>query len=96
LSNAIKYKSFERDPEVLIKTERVEDYLLLIVKDNGLGMDLKKESKIFSMFKRLHDHVEGTGVGLYLVKRIIDNSGGKVEVESEVGIGSTFKIYFKI
>jgi signal transduction histidine kinase len=47
------------------------------------------------MFKRFHDHVEGTGIGLYLVKRIITNAGGKVEVESQPEIGSTFKVYFK-
>jgi signal transduction histidine kinase len=47
------------------------------------------------MFKRVHDHVEGSGIGLYIVKRIIDNAGGKIEVESEVGKGTTFKVYFK-
>jgi PAS domain S-box-containing protein len=95
LSNAIKYRSPERKPEIFIITERVEDYCMLTVKDNGLGMKLDNKSKIFSMFKRLHDHVEGTGVGLYIVKRIVDNAGGKIEVESEVGKGSTFKVYFK-
>ncbi len=48
------------------------------------------------MFKRFHDHVEGTGIGLYIVKRIIDNAGGKIEIESEVGKGTTFKVYFKL
>lgn len=46
------------------------------------------------MFKRFHDHVEGTGIGLYIVKRIIDNAGGKIEVDSQAGVGTTFKIYF--
>lgn len=44
------------------------------------------------MFKRLHAHVEGSGVGLYIVKRIVDNVGGKIEVGSEIGKGSTFNI----
>ena len=48
------------------------------------------------MFKRLHQHVEGSGIGLFLVKRIAENADGKVEVESEVGKGSTFSIYLKI
>lgn len=96
LSNAIKYRSLEREPEVFIKTERFEDYVIMTIRDNGLGMNLSDKNKIFVMFKRLHNHVEGTGVGLYIVKRILDNIGGKIEVESAVGKGSTFKIYFKI
>ncbi|HEX8549120.1 MAG TPA: PAS domain-containing sensor histidine kinase [Cytophagaceae bacterium] len=95
LSNAIKYRSFDKKPEISITTDLVDDYILLIVKDNGLGMDLKKDNKIFTMFKRLHDHVEGTGIGLYLVKRIIDNAGGRIEVESKVGEGTTFRVYLK-
>lgn len=47
------------------------------------------------MFRRLHDHVEGSGIGLYMVKKMVDNAGGKIEVDSKVGVGSTFKVYFK-
>lgn len=82
--------------EIKIKTEKVKDYLLLIIKDNGLGIDPSNQSKVFKMFKRFHNHVEGTGIGLYIVKRILDNAGGKIEVESEEGKGTTFKVYFKI
>lgn len=95
LSNAIKYRSLERPPEVFIKTRKQDGYTVLTIKDNGMGMDLSKENKIFVMFKRLHNHVEGTGVGLYIVKRIIDNMGGKIKVESTPGQGSVFKVYFK-
>jgi two-component system, sensor histidine kinase and response regulator len=94
LSNAIKYRDPQRKPKILIKTEISGNYVMLSVKDNGLGMDLKNDTKIFSMFKRLHDHVEGSGIGLYIVKRIVSNAGGKIEVESTVGKGSVFKIYF--
>ncbi len=96
ISNAIKYKDYKRSPEILIKSIQENGYLVITISDNGLGMDLSKDIQIFSMFKRLHDHVEGTGIGLYLVKRIIDNAGGKIEVESKVGKGTTFKLYFRL
>jgi signal transduction histidine kinase len=95
LTNAIKYASPDRQPLVEVKTWKYGEYFLLEVKDNGLGIKEEYKDKIFSMFKRLHDHVEGTGVGLYIVKRIVENSGGKIEVESKLGEGSVFKIYLK-
>lgn len=95
LSNAIKYRDPKRTIEISVKTEKVDDYICLQIKDNGLGIDKYNQDKIFDMFKRAHSHVEGSGVGLYLVKRIVDNAGGKIEVESEVGSGSTFNIFFK-
>ncbi len=95
LSNAIKYRALERPPLISIRCEDKADELVFSVSDNGLGMNMKYRSKIFSMFKRLHSHVEGTGVGLYIVKRIVENAGGRIEVESKVGEGATFIIYFK-
>ena len=94
ISNAIKYQSQDRDCIIEIET-RLEDTLVVLkVKDNGLGIDNKHQSKLFTMFKRFHDHVEGTGIGLYMVKRIIENAGGRIEVASEKGVGSEFKVYF--
>jgi PAS domain S-box-containing protein len=95
LSNAIKYRSEQRPAQVLVSCTTLDNYLLLKVEDNGLGMNLSQENKIFAMFKRLHDHVEGTGVGLYIVKKIVENAGGKIEVESQVDEGSTFRVYFR-
>lgn len=96
LSNAIKYKHPERDPEIHIGCNREGEYLMLFVKDNGLGIRESHKDKVFTMFKRLHDHVEGSGIGLYLVKRIVDNCGGKIELESTEGEGSIFKVYLKV
>ena len=95
VNNAIKYRSPKRDPEVHITVEKKNDYILLTIKDNGLGISKANQGKMFSMFKRFHNHVEGSGIGLYLVKRIVDNAGGKIEVESEVDKGTTFRLYLK-
>jgi PAS domain S-box-containing protein len=95
LSNALKYRSPQRKLTVTISCQAVDDYLILAVKDNGLGMDISQKDKIFAMFKRLHNHVEGSGVGLHMVKRIIENAGGKIEVESQVDVGTTFRVFFK-
>lgn len=96
LTNAIKYSSPDRKPFIKISSEDTENYVVLTVQDNGIGIDLtKSENKIFSLFKRLHDHVPGNGVGLYVIKRIIENYQGKIEVQSEVGKGSIFRVYFR-
>lgn len=95
VSNAVKYRSPERTPEIKIKTYRQDNFIVLEVTDNGLGIKKEQQHKLFTMFKRLHTHVEGTGIGLYIVKRIIENNGGSIKVESEHGKGTTFKVYFK-
>lgn len=95
INNGIKYRSPQRTPHIFIETREMEDFVELSVKDNGLGLRESDRGKIFLMFKRAHNHVEGSGVGLYLVKRIMENAGGKVEIESEVGVGSRFKLLFK-
>jgi PAS domain S-box-containing protein len=95
LSNALKYSSPDRKPLIKITIEANPDFTVLCVADNGLGLNPADESKIFGMFKRLHDHVEGSGIGLYIVKRILENAGGRIELDSEPGKGSTFKVYFK-
>ncbi|RIJ37608.1 CHASE domain-containing protein [Pontibacter oryzae] len=95
VSNAIKYKAPERRAEVHVRTYQTKEYTILEVQDNGLGIRKEQQHKLFSMFKRLHTHVEGTGIGLYIVKRIIENNGGKIEVESDLGKGTTFRVYFK-
>lgn len=93
LTNSIKYRSADRKPEVHITTTPCPEGLLLSVRDNGEGIPEKQHDKIFSLFKRLNKKVDGSGMGLYIVKKIIDNNGGKIDVVSQVGEGTTFKIY---
>jgi len=95
VSNAIKYRSPDRPAEVQVSTYPEGEYVVLQVKDNGLGIKKQQQHKLFTMFRRLHNHVEGTGIGLYIVKRIIENNGGRIEVESELDEGTTFRVYFK-
>lgn len=94
LSNALKYKHPERTPFIQINDEINDNFVCLVIKDNGLGIDLKKNaSKIFGFHKRFHSHVEGKGLGLYLVKLQTEALGGWVEVESQLDQGSVFKVY---
>ncbi len=95
LSNALKYRSPKRVPVIQLSCKELDSYVMLSVKDNGLGMHSTDETKVFGMFSRLHDHVEGSGIGLYMVRKMLQNAGGKIEVESQVDVGSTFKVYFK-
>ncbi len=94
LSNAIKYQSPERECIIRLRTRLEAPYVVLSVQDNGLGMSERHQQQLYTMFKRFHDHVEGSGIGLFMVKRIIDNAGGKMTVQSEEGKGSEFTVYF--
>jgi signal transduction histidine kinase len=94
LSNAIKYGKEDITPSIHIETDIAGDDVLLLVRDNGLGMDLTNaRDKLYRLFQRFHTHKEGMGVGLYLVRSIVEFFEGRIEVESEVNIGTTFKIY---
>lgn len=95
LTNAIKYKSPDRDPVITLSTKKEPNYTVLSISDNGLGIDLKKYGdKLFGMYKTFHDRPDSKGIGLYITKNQIEAMNGKVEVASEVGKGTTFKIYF--
>lgn len=96
ISNALKYRHPDRKPIIHVKTEPVKEGTVCItISDNGLGIKEEEKEKIFEMYTRFHTQIEGTGVGLGIVKKIVDNNGGRVEVESRPGEGSTFKIYLK-
>ncbi|MEL4308105.1 PAS domain-containing sensor histidine kinase [Joostella sp. CR20] len=94
-TNAIKYKAPKRYPKIVINCERVKGYTVLSVTDNGLGIDLDKHGhKLFGMYKTFHGNKDARGIGLFITKNQIDAMKGKIEAESEIDKGTTFKIYF--
>jgi len=95
LNNALKYRHPDRKPIIHVKSSLQHEFILLEVQDNGIGFDPDNCNDVFELFKRCHDHVEGSGLGLYIVKRIAENTGGKVEVVTSPGEGSIFKVYFR-
>jgi PAS domain S-box-containing protein len=96
LTNAIKYSSKIVKPVVRIWCESDEKSHTFFFKDNGAGFDMKHYDRLFGAFQRLHSmhEYEGTGVGLTLVKRIIEKHGGTIAADAEVGKGATF--YFSL
>jgi len=97
LSNAIKYSLPSAQPEVFIEGTDNESEIIYTIQDNGVGIDIKQLPRVFELFKRMDNvqHIEGTGVGLAIVKRIIEKHKGKIWVDSELGTGSTFFVAFK-
>ncbi len=95
LSNAIKYASPDRQPEILLEATKTGNTVELYVRDNGLGIDLKKfNDRLFGMYKTFHGNKDARGIGLFITKNQIDAMGGKIEVSSEINKGTTFKISF--
>jgi PAS domain S-box-containing protein len=93
-TNAIKYKSPKRKAFLEIGYEVNENYTIISFKDNGLGLNLKKNGhKVFGMYKTFHGNEDAKGIGLYITKNQLEAMDGKIEVESELDHGSTFKIY---
>ncbi|TCD25468.1 ATP-binding protein [Pedobacter psychrodurus] len=95
IGNSIKYRYNGRIPEIKIKTYVDEDYTVFTITDNGRGIAEWDQEKIFTKYERISRDVEGTGVGLHLVKEFVYLSGGRIEVESKLGKGTQFKLYFK-
>ncbi len=97
ISNAIKFRKEEEPLKIHISSHRDDDNeFVFSIKDNGIGIEEQYSERIFTIFQRLHtrDVYKGTGIGLSVVKRIIERHGGRVWVESEFGVGSTF--YFTL
>ncbi|MFW0718665.1 sensor histidine kinase [Pedobacter sp. N23S346] len=96
VNNAIKYRAEERLPEILIKTYKEHDAIVIDISDNGIGIPETEMKSIFQKYQRVSQSGEGSGIGLYLVKEIIEASGGKITVTSDLGKGSAFKLYLPI
>lgn len=95
INNALKYKSANRTPEIIIKSSINNGIQTLTIKDNGLGINLTRHNnKVFGLYKVFHRHPEAKGVGLFMTKVQIESLGGKINVESDVNVGSTFTINF--
>lgn len=95
LGNALKYHHPERKPKVHLRTYRLGTQRMLEVSDNGLGIDLQRYGhQIFKMRKTFHNHPEGHGLGLFLIKNQIEAMGGEISVESTVGQGTRFSVNF--
>ncbi len=95
ISNALKYKKPDTNPVIYVRYTRLINGVQFTVEDNGIGISADYYERIFGIFQRLHNQKEfsGTGVGLSIVKKIVENLRGKVEVESEEGIGTKFHIF---
>jgi signal transduction histidine kinase len=97
ISNAIRYSAPNRPPEIKITSYKQDEWAVVEFEDNGLGMDLKRYGdRLFGLYQRFHGNKEGKGLGLYMTRSQVTAMGGKIEVESEPGEGTKFKIYFKL
>jgi len=96
LTNAIKYKSDKRIPIIELSSKIQDDFVVLKVKDNGQGIDTGKYGdKLFQMYRTFHGNKDSIGIGLFITKNHIESLGGRVEVKSEVDVGTEFSIYLK-
>jgi len=95
ISNALKYRSSERNPRIEVKTWEESEDIYLAVADNGLGMDLNAVGdKLFGLYKTFHFHKQAKGMGLYLTKMQVEALGGKITVASEPDKGTMFTVSF--
>jgi len=96
ITNAIKYKSDHKSLIIDIETRKEDSFIILTIADNGMGMDMERVGKqLFKPFTRFTKKAHGKGIGLHLIKSMVEKNGGKIEVNSAINEGSTFKIYLK-
>lgn len=93
ITNSIKYRRPDLDPEIRISCFLEGDLIKIIFQDNGLGIDMqKKGDQVFGLYKRFHNHTEGRGMGLYMVKAQVEALGGTISLNSAINKGSRFLI----
>ncbi|WP_286761795.1 PAS domain S-box protein [Salegentibacter sp. UBA1130] len=96
ISNSIKYRQTNIPPQIKISSKIKDGTIVIAFEDNGLGIDLeKKGDQVFGLYRKFHNHVEGKGMGLFLVKTQVELLGGKISIESKVNGGTKFIITFK-
>ncbi len=110
ISNSLKFSNNDTPPLITIKSEIVTgqsfnknlpketNYCHIIISDNGIGFEQQYSKKIFEVFQRLHGRTEytGTGIGLAIVKKIVDNHNGYITAKGEPNVGATFDIYIPV
>ncbi|NGM61710.1 GAF domain-containing protein [Sphingobacterium sp. SGG-5] len=98
IGNAVKYSSSKQKPQIWIDSLQDEKEVCYSIKDNGIGIPPNSLPHIFDMFSRAHNtqHFQGSGIGLSLVKRIMDRLGGKIEIHSQEAEGTEIKLYFPL
>ena len=95
-TNAIKYRSYSRPLKINIITKNVDNKIILIFEDNGIGLDVERhKTKIFGLYQRFHDRPNSKGMGLYLVKSQIESLGGSIDIESKIDVGTKFILKFE-
>lgn len=96
LSNALRYSHPDRKPQICVRGYFREGQWVLEVRDNGIGIDLKRHGKkLFGLYKTFAKRGDSRGVGLFITKNQVEAMGGRIEVDSEQGKGSSFRVYFK-
>ena len=95
IHNAIKFSDPNKSSAIKIATEEVKGFVILSVQDNGVGIPQKDQRRVFKKHSRLSKNIPGTGMGLYVVKKMIEDNKGKIKLESNKEEGTTFQVFFK-
>ena len=96
ISNGIKYRCPNRPPNITVRTKVTSEGILLEVEDNGCGIEDKYIPELFDKYFRINSTIEGSGLGLFIIKRMVENRNGRIELKSKVKVGSRFSVFLKL